>query len=82
MRLSIRRKEYIYISFEMIHMQIEGHRLHSYLFKQRKFKKKVRMFEVRQEYRKKKKEKIRVILASFFSPTRFNNYDHSYFVKF
>lgn len=66
----------------MIHMQIEGHRLHSYLFKQRKFKKKVRMFEVRQEYRKKKKEKIRVILASFFSPTRFNNYDHSYFVKF
>lgn len=37
-KLSVRRKEYVRIYFEMIRMQIEGHRSRSYLFKG-KFKK-------------------------------------------
>lgn len=68
---------YIYTSFEMIHMQIEGYRSHSYLFK---FKKSiVRTLEVRQEEKKKKKRKAYEYNTNFFPPTRFNNYDHRLF---
>lgn len=71
---------YIYTSFEMIHMQIEGYRSHSYLFK---FKKSiVRTLEVRQEEKKKKKERRTSIILTFFLQLASIITITGYFVKF
>lgn len=82
MKLSVRRKEYvcIYISFEMIHMQIEGYRSHSYLFKFKKSS--VRTLEIRQEEKKKKKERRTSIILTFFLQLASIITITGYFVKF